>query len=182
MRLTRLTLHKQVVLSALLSVVIQAGCGGAVLLKSFRIALLSSPPLVNSLVAAGLIPETKATAITTDFSDGAQCGLDLQNTFAAIDKSLPADQQKRLKFQASSTGLSCFRVIVQRQNFAANPRIQQVANIAEGVLASLVMFYSGPSASAARPHPQAVTAGSEKELEQKLSAKVDEMEKLMKPE
>lgn len=164
-----------------LSLILIASCGGGGLLASFRVALASSGPLVNSLVAAGAIPQDKSTAIIQDFNDGAQCGLTLQNDFAAIPKDIPANEQKTQKFQASSRALTCFRAIVQRQNFGSNARVQQIANIAEGILASLVMFYSSPSARAAAPHREAVTASSEKELEKKLKAKVDQLEDLMKP-
>lgn len=177
----RRSIRIQVAISVLLTVILEAGCGGGSLLTTFRIALASSSPLVNSLVAAGAIDSTKSTAIIQDFNDGAQCGLTLQNDFNAISKDLPASEQKAQKFQASSRGLSCFRVIIQRQNFASNPRVQQIANIAEGILASLVMFYSGPSARASQPHREAVSASTEKELEQKLKVKVDRLEELMKP-
>lgn len=177
----RLSLKQQIAFTILITILFETGCGGGSLLTTFRVALASSSPLVNSLVAAGAIDSTKSTAIIQDFNDGAQCGLALQNDFNAISKDLPANEQKALKFQASSRALSCFRAIVQHQNFASNPRVQQIANIAEGILASLVMFYSGPSARASQPHREAVTASTEKELEQKLKVKVDQLEELMKP-
>lgn len=160
----------------LLTSLLITSCGGSTLLKSFRIALASSSPLVNSLVSAGVIPQAKATAIIADFNDGATCGLALQQAFEAA-KSLPADQQKQAKFQAASTALSCFRVIINRQNFAANRRIQDIANIAEGILATLVLFY----APAGTVGVDRVAGMSEKELEEQMKERVKEMERLMKP-
>lgn len=170
-------------LSAIALVIMLATCGGSTLLKSFRVALASSSPLVNSLVAAGTIPETKATAIIADFDAGAQCGLTLQNDFAAIPKDLPANEIKSQKLKASLIGLGCFRQIVNRQNFAAHPRIQQIANIAEGILASMSIFYSdvdGSSVNRSLP-PNVVTANSEKDLERKLKTKVKALELAMQP-
>lgn len=169
----RLSLRKQVICSLLITIVLESGCGGSTLLKSFRVALAASSPLVNSLVSAGVIPQAKATAIITDFNDGAGCGLALQQSFEAA-KGLPVSQQKQAKFQASSTALSCFRVIINRQNFAASKRVQDVANIAEGILASLVIFYQPSSTESA-------SALSEKEFERQMEAKVKELERLMKP-
>jgi hypothetical protein len=180
MRLTRLPLCQQIALSLVLTVVFQWGCGGSSLLKSFRIALASSSPLVNSLANAGVIPQTKATAIIADFNDGATCGLNLQEAFNAIPKDLPASEIRSRKFQSSQSALTCFRAIINRQNFAANQRIQTAANIAEGILASLVIFYSS-DATATVPSRNAVIARDEKDLEQKLKVRIDALEAALQP-
>ncbi len=158
-------------LPLLLSIAI-LNCGGSTLLKSFRIALASSSPLVNSLVASGAIPNTKATAIIADFDAGAQCGLTLQNDFNAAGESRSA------KFAASSKALTCFRVIINRQNFAAHPRIQQAANIAEGILNSLVIFYSDTPSS----DPTAARAPiSEEAFEKRVEAQIKALKESLKP-
>lgn len=154
-----------------LTIILAVSCGGDTLLKSFRIALASSGPLVNSLVVAGAIPETKATAIIADFDAGAQCGLTLQNDFAAA-------QTRADKFTASSKALTCFRVIINRQNFAAHPRIQTAANIAEGILNSLVIFYSDSGTTADGPRRAPV---SEKAFEQRLEAQVEALKAALRP-
>lgn len=157
-------------------------CGSSSAIKSFRLALASSGPLVNSLVAAGVIDSTRASLLITDFNDAAGCGLALQNAFAAIDPNLPDRERTSLKLNASVNALRCFRTIVQRQNFAVNARIQTVANIAEGILASLVVFYSEPGEMRASAEKSAtVTARSEKELEAQLKRQVEELKKAMKP-
>lgn len=166
-----LKVKNQVVLSLLFTVVLEAGCGGSSLLKSFRIALASSAPLVNSLVASGAIPQSKATAIIADFDAGAECGQDLQSAFSAA-------QTRSDKWAASVKGLACFRAIVQRQNFAANPRIQTAANIAEGILNTLVIFYSDSSDTADGPRRAPV---SEKTLEARLESQVEALKEAMKP-
>lgn len=177
----RLTVRSRyTALSLALIIALQVACGGGTLLKSFRIALASSPPLVNSLVNAGVIPQAKATAIIADFNDGAQCGLVLQDAFAAIPKELPAGEIKSRKLQASFDGLQCFRTIVQRQNFASNPRIQTVANIAEGILSSLVMFYSDGTARSVATAESVAVAPDEKTLEKMLKVKVKELEAAMR--
>lgn len=170
-------------LSAIALVIILASCGGGTLLNAFRIALASSNPLVNSLVAARVLDETKATAIIRDFDAGAACGLALQDAFNAIPKDLPASEQRARKLAAASTALSCFRVIINHQNFAAHPRVQQAASIAEGILASLVIFYSNNQAQRAPVEhaSNVVLASSEKELEEGLKRKVKELEVSLKP-
>lgn len=165
----RRPIAQQIVLSLILTIILE-GCGGSTLLKSFRVALASSAPLVNSLVAAGAIPQSKATAIIADFDAGAQCGLTLQNEFSAATT-------RAEKFQASSRALTCFRAIINRQNFAAHPRLQQAANIAEGILNSLVIFYSDSSDTTDGPRRAPV---SEKVFEERMKQQVEELKRVMK--
>lgn len=154
--------------------IIQLACGGGDLIRSFRAALGAATPLVDSLVASGALPQSKATEILRDFDDGAVCAGNLQNAFSRIQKGDP-DERSR-KFEASSQGLQCFRTIIDRHNFAAHPRVQQAVSIAEGILASLTAYYStssiGPTA-AARP--------SEEVMQKRLKAKIDELNEALKP-
>lgn len=156
-------------------------CGSSGLLKSFRLALASSTPLVNSLVASGAIPESRAQAIIADFNDGAECGLVLQNSFATIPKDVSKSEERRQKLSASVTAMRCFTAIVQRRNFAANGRIHNVASIAEGILASLVVFYSEPGEAVASAQARAATPRNEEELETSLKQQVEALKKAMKP-
>lgn len=166
----------------LLVIILEFGCGAGTALKSFRLALASSGPLVNSLVAAGAIPSARAQAVITDFNDGAGCGLALQTDFAAIPKDATEQEKTSLKLNASVKALKCFRLIVDRQNFAVNPKVQSVANIAEGILASLVVFYSEPGEIRASAESRAtVTVRNEAELEAALKAQVETLRKAMKP-
>lgn len=175
MRLTQKKLVALVLATALLT-----ACGGT-LLGSLRAALAASPPLVNALVASGAITRPKADLIVRDFSDGATCAEGIRNDFAAIPSDAP--DKKARKLSASVTGMRCFRVIIDRQNFAAHPRIQTAANIADGIFASLVVFYSEPGAmrADASRSPGTVSASDEKELEARLKIKVDELERALKP-
>lgn len=178
--------HRQLALLLLISLV-AAGygpCPGSPdVIKSFRLALASSGPLVNALASSGAIPQSRVTAIIADFDAAAQCGLVLQEMFSAIPKDLPANEIKSRKLNASVNALRCFRAIVQRQNFGSNPRIQQVADIAEGILASLVVFYSdsGAMTASAESTPNVITASNEKDLEVRLKAQVKALEKAMQP-
>lgn len=172
--ITRLRLAKRSLLPLVL--ILALSCGGDTLLRTFRVALASSGPLVSSLAASGAIPQNKLSAIITDFDAGAQCGLVLQQQFNAIPSTLSASEQRSRKFQASQTALQCFRGIVNHQNFATNPRIQNAANIAEGILASLVAFYSDSGDRTA-----AVAPISEEQFEKKLSKQVDALKTAMKP-
>lgn len=168
-------------LAAIALAIVLATCGGGSLLKSFRVALASSGPLVNSLVSAGAIPQDKATVIIADFDAGAACGLTLQNDFAAIPKDLSEREIRSRKLNASVNGLRCFRTIINRQNFAANKRVQDVANIAEGILASMVVFYSEPGEMRASDSVSVTKARDEKELEEQLKVQIKALERAMKP-
>jgi len=167
-------LTKRVLLPLVLALSIS--CGGGTLLRSFRIALASSGPLVTSLAASGAIPQGKMSALITDFDTGSQCGLTLQNQFKAIPSTLAVSDQRSRKLQASQAALQCFQAVVSHQNFALHPRTQKVASVAEGILASLVAFYSESSGD-----PTSAVAGlSEDEFEKRLSKRVDELKAAMK--
>lgn len=152
--------------------------GGGSVIKSFRLAIAASGPLVQSLVDAGAIPQNRAAAIIADFDAGAQCGLVLQQDFAAIPKD--AANSRALKLAASQKAFSCFRVILNRQNFAAHPRLQQAANIADGILASLVIFYSD-SPSMEVSAVATITAKDEKDLLRQMESQVEALERAMRP-
>lgn len=151
------------------------------LIKSFRVALASSGPLINSLVNTRAIDATVASNVRTDFDDGAKCADTLQSDFSLIPKGDP--NSKGRKLNASARALKCFRVIIDRQNFAKHPRLQTASNIAEGILATLVVFYSeaGPMRASAEGSRRAVRASDEKDMEQKLKSQVEELKQAMKP-
>lgn len=169
---------------ALLTIAIlsQSACGGSSTIRSFRAALAASGPLVRSLAASGAIPESRATAIIKDFDDGAQCALALQSAFSAIPKDDPNATSKKLS--AAVTAMRCWRVVVNRQNFATHPRIQQAADIADGILASIVVFYSEPGEmrnEAVSEPSDTVSARNEDDLEKRLKPKVKDLERALKP-
>lgn len=157
----------------------QLACGGNVI-KSLRVALASSGPLVDSLVAAGVINRDKATAIIADFTDGSQVALDLQTDFAAIAKDDP--QAKALKLAAALKAARAWQAIVNRHDFAANDRIQNAANIVTAILASLVIFYSdAPVRTSARVPRGTVKAPDEQALERQLKQQVEDLKTALKP-
>lgn len=157
-------------------------CGSSNAVRSFRAALAASGPLVNSLVASGAIEQPRATAIIADFDSGAQCALALQNAFTAIPSDGSDREKTAQKLNASVNALRCWRTIIQRQNFATHPRIQQAADIAEGILASMVVFYSEPGEMRASAERSAtVVARDEKELERQLKQQVEALRRAMKP-
>lgn len=164
-----------------LSVVLLAACGAKELLHLFRATLAAYDPLVNSLVQSGTISPALAGTLKTDFGDGVKCGDTLYSDFKLISKEDP--DAKRKKLNASVKGARCFKVIVDRQNFVKTEKTKRVSEIAEGILASMVIFYSEPGelrADVSRS-PGTVSAADEKELERKLKAEVDRLKQAMKP-
>jgi hypothetical protein len=142
------------------------------LLKSFSRALASSRPLIDSLVASGAITNPQASAIATDFDGGAKCGLALQNEFASA-------QTRADKFAAAARAQTCFRVILDRHHFEAHPRVQTAANIAKGILDSLVIFYSDSSDAVDGPR-RAPVRRDEKAFEAELEQQVKALKEAMK--
>ena len=161
-------------------IVLAASCGGTDLIRTFRVALAASGPLIQSLVGSGVIKQSDATLITQDFSDGVTCADTLHVAFKSIPKDDPNAKSKKLN--ASVNGLRCFRVIVQRRNFEKHPKVKNAADIAEGILSSLVVFYSEPGEMVARSRStRTVTAVDEKDLEKKLKQQIDELKASLEP-
>ena len=169
------------VAALVLATVLLAACGAKELLQMFRGALAAYDPLVNSLVQSGTISPAFAGTLKTDFSDGVNCGDTLYTDFKAIPKEDP--DAKRKKLSASVKGAKCFKVIVDRQNFAKTEKTKRVSEIAEGILASMVVFYSEPGEMRAdvSRSPRAISAADEKDLERKLKAEVEALKKAMEP-
>ena len=170
--------QRKVLAVALTVVVFAAACGGGVL-KSLRLALASSQPLTNSLVASGAISSSLATQIVTDFSDGTGCALTLESEFKAIPKGDPDNKVKKLN--ASVRAAKCWRAIVDRQNFGKHPKVQNAASLVEGIFASLVVFYSEPGEMRASAEGKESKPVDEKALEADLKRRVKELEAAMKP-
>lgn len=169
---------KTLIMSTALAVVL--ACSGGVL-KTLQIGLVSGRPLANSLVATGQISQELADKVIADFDDGIKCGVSLTDAFGAA-RSLPKSEERAAKLTASQTGFTCFRAIIQRNNFAQHKRFQDAANIAEAALASLVLFYSDGRASIAASGVQpSITAKNEKELMRKMETEMKRLEEAMRP-
>lgn len=162
-------MNRKIFLAPLLALALLVqSCGGA-LLTTFRLALASSGPLVNSLVTAGVLKQSQAGPIIADFTDGANVGLTLETDFKACTV-------KACKLSAAQKAEKGFREIVNRHHFAQNQRIQEVADVADGILSSLVIFYGGGTSK--RAGEPALT---DAQIEQKLKPDVERLKQLMKP-
>lgn len=161
----------------------QINCGSSGILRSFRAALEASPALVNSLVNSGVIKQDQADKAIADFKDGVDVALKLESDFKAIPKDDPDARAKKLA--ASLTAMRNWRIIIDRHNFAISVRLQQAANITDGILSSLVVFYSDDTGSgiqrAAAGRATVQGAASEKDLETKLRPQVDALKAAVTP-
>ena len=163
-------------------------CGSGNVLRSFRVALAASGPLVDSLVASGAITRERADLAIQDLGDGVGVAITLENEFKAITKDDPNARAKKLA--ASLKAERAWRQIIARGNFVpkagvlTSERLQRIADIAEGILASLVVFYSDSTGSgihAAAASRASVTATDEKALETGLRAQVKQLEAALRP-
>lgn len=173
---------KTALAGALVMCLLVGACfGGREALQIARAALAGSDPLLNSLVSSGAITPAFRVALKTDFTDSVNCTDTLYSAFKAIAKDDP--DAKRKKLNASVNGARCFKVIVDRQNFAKNEKTRKVSDIVEGILASLVIFYSesGEMRASTRSTVRVVSASDEKELGRKLKAEAEKLKAEMKP-
>jgi hypothetical protein len=119
-------------------VLLVTSCG---LITDLKIALASSGPLVNLLVSKNLITEDSAKAITQDFKDAV-------NAADVLDKATKTATTTAQKLDAAQTAERAWVAIYKRGDFGDNAAIKTAADIADGIFASIVLFYGGQPASA----------------------------------
>lgn len=117
---------------ALISVIVfQIACAGiGVLVASFKGALAIAGPYIDSRVS----DPVRAAAIRKDFSDWADVaavlGSDLDAATTGIQRIAAVDKAEHQT-----------RVIYARGDFGANADILAVADIADGIMSSIVAYY-----------------------------------------
>lgn len=141
------------------------------LLTSLRVALASAGPLVTSLANAGVFPKSKADAILQDFSDGVRVAEGLKANIDLADT-------KGQKIAAAQKAQREWLAIYARGNFGANPKIQTAANIADGIFASLVLYYGGVPVSMAHLPPGA-TPTNDADFKRSIDQQIDQLKKAL---
>lgn len=163
------------VLAIALTLVFLAGCGGT----TIQSVLNGSGPLLNFLVKNGKITQPQADALKQDFKDAGTCSETLDNTLDQIPKEDP--EAKKRKLNAWVDAGKCWKVIVLRQNFAADPRVQNTANIIEGIFAAGIVFYSESGAMRASAEGAVSAQKDDKVLDADLDKRLKELKAAMKP-
>lgn len=163
-------------LGALVSFSLAAKCDQATnLIRSLRAALAASKPLVDSLVAAGVIAQSIATAVIADFGSGADAVGRFSTALAGISSNDPDKLGKQLA--AAQQLERDWRAIVLHGNFASHPRIQSAANIADGIFSALVIYFGGTPLGAQR----GAQAMSHKQVEKHLDQQVHALKLALQP-
>lgn len=165
---------RQKILSILLAVCLLSFCGGSA--STIQSALNGSGPLLNFLVKNGKLTQAKADALKQDFTDAGKCAADLDRQLDAIAKDDPNARAKKYNAWLTSANF-CWKPIVLRQNFAADPKIQRISQIVDAIFAGAIFFYSPPP-----PSMGAVAeVKDEKAFEGQLDRQVKELKEAMKP-
>lgn len=167
--------QSRVLAAALTTVLLLSACGGGSTIQS---VLNGSGPVLNFLVKNGKISQAQADTLKKDFADAGKCAADLEDSLDQIAKNDPEAKQKKLNAWLTAANF-CWKPIVLRQNFAADPKVQRISQIVDGIFAAGVIFHSSSTGDRAMA-PGAPK--SEKALEEDLERRIKELEAAMKPE
>lgn len=163
----------------LLFVVSFAGfCDGGGQITVLRSALRAAPALTNSLVVSGVLTQAQADGVVKDFTDGGDAALEMANAIAAVPKDAP-DRNTQIA-RAAHTAADKWRTIVARGHFRVHPRVEQAFSIADGIFLFVEAFYADRAGEAT--HADIGADGlSEKEFQQALDSRLDELKQSLKP-
>jgi hypothetical protein len=169
MKITKLRISTIPILSTILvATLLVTSCG---LITDLKIALASSGPLVSLLVSKGLLKQDKADAITKDFKDAV-------NVADVLDKATKTATTTGQKLDAAQTAERAWVAIYKRGNFGSNQAIKTAADIADGIFASIVLFYGGQPASPSHV-PRANRPRTEKELADSIKAQTQALKRAL---
>ena len=143
-------------------------CG---LITSLKAALASAGPLVTVLARSGAINEANAQAILRDFSDGVTVAEEL-------NANIKIATTKGMKAAAALKAERKWIEIINRGDFGTNLKIQTAANIADGIFASIVLFYGGVPTSMAHVPPSASNK-SDKDMKMSIEAQIDHLKRTL---
>lgn len=155
-------------------VVTQTNCGGTSTLQS---VLNGTGPLLKFAVSKGRISQPTADKLTQDFKDAGKCAADLEDALDQISKDDPQAKQKKRNAWLTAANF-CWKPIVLRQNFAADPQIQRVSAIIDGIFTAGVGFFAEPPPGVAA----APVKKDEKDLEKDIKCRLEELKEAMKTE
>lgn len=149
------------------------------LLRVARVAMVATP-LVDSLVASGVLPAEVGRTVTTDFADGAAAIGD----FALALRAIPKDDPDKIEKQATAAQLLATRwdAIVKRGHFGVHSRVNDAFRIADGLLKSIIAYYD----PASRTDAVSASAASREDLSEQdfyktLEPDVERLKQALQP-
>lgn len=134
--------------------------------------------LADFAVSKNRITAAQGEALKTDFRDAIACETTREDTVDQIAKDDP--DAKRKKLNAWATAGRCWKTILARQNFAADPQFQRIANIVDGIFAAGIVFYSESGTMRASAEGTAPAVADDKDLERDLQKRMEELKQAMK--
>lgn len=146
-------------------------CGSA---STIQGVLNNAGPMLNFAVKQGRISQATADVLTQDFKDAGKCAADLDNTLDQISKDDPQAKAKKRNAWLTAANF-CWKPIVLRQHFAADPQVQKISQIVDSIFAAGVLFHSEPPAMRGVAAPK-----DEKYLERDIDHRLKELKEAMK--
>lgn len=151
-------------------------CGGDVV--SPRSVIAGAPTLINFLVSKGKLKPETGERLKTDFNDGAECALTLEDTLDQIPKNDPnARSRKREAWLAAA---DCWKPIVLRQNVFADPQVQNIATLITDLFAAGVRFYTDRQKSEGATAASTQAVPDEKAFDKDVQRRLKELKEAMK--
>ena len=164
---------KQSLTALILCAILVSGCGSN-LITTFRVAVASSRPFINSLVNSGVITQEKANSVLADIN----AGIDVASRGETCVKGITGsgNDSKVAKAKCYFALAQDLRGILARHNIGGNAKLDQIASIVEGAIAAFEEYFRSVTGT-----QNSITAGGRAEDPDKtLEAKMKSMQAQMK--
>ena len=128
------------VATLVLSIVLQ-GCGGFDILAGARAGFAVAKPVIQSLVDQKVIPQNVATTAIADVDDSLNAIGRAQQAVQGIPAGLTKAEAKIAKARVDFQLAQDLRSILARHHLGGNPKLDQIAAIADSVITALEAYF-----------------------------------------
>lgn len=123
------------------SVLLLSACGGDAIITSLRVGVAFSRPIVQSLVDTHVIPESKATAVLGDVTDGLAYSSQAEAAIKQLSPSLTKEEKRIAKARIYFALAQNLRTVLNRHNIGGQETLDKIATIFSGVITALEEYY-----------------------------------------
>lgn len=162
--------HTSRITALVLVIAMFAACGGGGFAQSLRLTLALSPPLIDSLIASGVIPASARATYITDFTD-------LANGALSLKENLDACGGRSCKLGAVDIFAQVFFDVQRRGHLGSVAKLHNVEVIIKGIIESARIFYGAPPTTSGIPS----TASSQQDNEALIKSQLKDLKLAMQP-
>lgn len=155
--------------SIIILALLLTSCGGG-FAQQLRVTLSLAPPLIDSLIAAHVIPASARVTYITDFTD-------LANGALSLKENLDACGDKPCKLGAVDIFQQVFFDVQRRGHLGSVAKLHNVEVIIKGIIDAARIFYGAPPTTSGISS----TAPSQQDSEARIKSQLKDLKLAMQP-